>query len=178
FLFWGIKGNERETLRRIAIIVIALQVAMVICYAFARGPLAWTVGRAARSTFPGSELSAALNERWSEHVPGSPLRFVASDIWLGGNVALNSPSDVQVLVNGRIAESPWIDSERVFQCGILVAYSRVAGRGTEPLPDLLALASRATWSGLIEQRWSSERSPLIEVNWAIIPPSEPESCAG
>lgn len=170
FLFWLIRGNERETLRRIAIVVIALQVLMAVGYAVARGPAAWLTGRNARSTFPGAEISATMNSIWSRHVPGVPLRVVASDTWLGGNIAMNSGVDVQVFINGRADESPWLDADEAVRCGLLVVYSRVTRRGGEPAPELLALAQRAKWSGLAEQRWSSEKSPLIDLHWAIIPP--------
>lgn len=171
-LFWFLRGGERETLRRIAIIVIALQLAMAVGYAFARGPLAWMSGRAARSTFPGADISATLNGIWSQHLPGTPLRVVASDTWLGGNIALNSGLDVQVFINGRADESPWLDADHAMQCGLLVVYSRVTRRGADPAPELQALAAQAQWSGIAEQRWSSERSPLIDLNWAIIAPTE------
>lgn len=172
FLFWLIRGNERETLRRIAIIVIVLQIVMAVGYAVARGPAAWFSGRSARSTFPGAEIALTMNDVWSRHVPGMPLRVVASDTWLGGNIALNSGPDVQVFINGRAEESPWLDLDEARRCGILVVYSRVARRGGEPAPELLALAQSAKWSGLAQQRWSSERSPLIDLNWAILPPEE------
>ncbi|NYT25426.1 glycosyltransferase family 39 protein [Alcaligenaceae bacterium] len=171
FLFWCIQGQERETLRRIAIVVLAIQLAMAVGYAFARGPLAWMSGRAARSTFPGAEISATMNDIWSRHLPGAPLRVVASDTWLGGNIALNSGKDVQVFIDARPEESPWLDAGRALQCGILVVYSRVTRRGAEPAPELLALAGKAQWSGVAEQRWSSAGSPLIDLNWAIVAPT-------
>ena len=171
FLFWCIRGNERETLRRIAIVVLVIQLAMALGYAFARGPLAWMSGRSARSTFPGAEISATMNTIWSRHLPDTPLRVIASDTWLGGNIALNSGDDVQVFIDARPEESPWLDAERAVQCGILVVYSRVTRRGAEPAPQLLELARQAQWSGVAEQRWSSARSPLIDLNWAIIPPT-------
>ena len=171
YLLWCIRGNERETLRRIAIIVIALQLVMALGYAFARGPLAWWSGRTARSTFPGTEISATLNRIWNQHLPDTPLRVVAADTWLGGNIALNSGMDVQVFIDGRPAESPWLDAEQVVECGLLVVYSRVTRRGGEPTAELVQLGEKAQWSGLAEQQWSSDRSPMIDLNWAILPPT-------
>lgn len=171
YMLWVIRGEERETLRRIAIVVIAVQLAMALGYAVARGPLAWWNGRPARSTFPGAEISATLNQIWAEHLPGIPLRVVASDTWLGGNIALNSGVDVQVFINGRADESPWLDAEQAVECGLLVVYSRVTRRGGEPAPELVALYERARYSGVAEQRWSSQRSPIIDLNWAILPPT-------
>lgn len=176
FILWGfllfrlIRGDERATLRRIAAVVAALQLAMAIGYAVARGPAAWLAGRPARSTFPGAEIAATMNDIWAKHVPGTPLRVVASDTWLGGNIALNSGPDVQVFIDGRAEESPWLNPDQAVHCGLLVVYSRVTRRGAEPAAELLALAQRAQWSGLAEQRWSSDSSPLIDLNWAIIPP--------
>lgn len=176
FILWGfllfrlLHGDEREMLRRIAVIVIAAQLAMAIGYALARGPVAWLAGRPARSTFPAAEIAAKMNAIWAEHVPGMPLRVVAADTWLGGNIALNSGPDVQVFIDGRVEESPWLDADEALRCGLLVVYSRVTRRGAEPTAELLSLVERARWSGLAEQRWSSESSPLIDLNWAIIPP--------
>src|SRR5690606_40732863 len=60
----------------------------------------------------------------------------SSDLWLGGNIALNSGADVQVYINGRPEESPWLDAQRAEGCGLLVVYSRVTRRGAEPAEAL------------------------------------------
>jgi hypothetical protein len=171
YFFWIIKGDERETLRRIAWIVVALQLAMAVGYALARGPIATMTGRPARSTFPGAEIAAKMNDIWSHHLPNTPLRVVASDTWLGGNIALNIGADVDVFIDGRPEESPWLDAEQAHACGMLVVYSRVTRRGADPAPELLELASKGQWSGVLEQRWSTSRSPLIDLHWAILPPT-------
>lgn len=178
FMLWGflcfriLRGDERETLRRVATIVVAAQLMMAVGYALERGPVAWATGRSARSTFPGAEISRTLNGIWSEYLPGTRLRVVAADTWLGGNIALNSGMDVQVFINGRLEESPWLDADGARECGVLVVYSRATRRGAEPADELRSLASAAKWSGTVEQRWSSPRSPLIDLNWAILPPTD------
>ena len=171
YFFWVIKGDERETLRRFVWIVVSLHLAMALGYAFARGPLATLTGRPARSTFPGAEIAAQMHDIWSQHLPGTPLKVVASDTWLGGNIALNSKQNIAVFIDGRADESPWLDAQQAQQCGLLVVYSRVTRRGAEPAPELLELASRADWSGTVEQRWSSDGSPMIDLNWAIVAPT-------
>lgn len=170
-LFWQLRGNERETLRRIALAVLAIQLAMALGYAFARGPLAWMTGRSARSTFPGAEIAASMSSIWMTHLPNTPLRVVASDTWLGGNIALNTGEQVQVFINGRAEESPWLDAEQAVRCGMLVVYSRATRRGAQPASELTALAEQAQWRGIAHQRWSSKNSPLIDLNWAIIAPT-------
>ena len=172
YFFWIIKGDERETARRFVWIAIAVHLAMALGYAFERGPVATLSGRPSRSTFPGPEIAAQMQGIWSQHVPDTPLKVVASDTWLGGNIALNSGRDIDVFINGRPEESPWLNPEEAQHCGLLVVYSRVTRRGAEPASELVELASRAQWSGVAEQRWSSPDSPLIDLNWAIIAPTE------
>ncbi|MBB5217130.1 glycosyltransferase family 39 protein [Parapusillimonas granuli] len=169
YLLWWMRGDERVNLRRIAVLCIALHVLMAVSYALARGPLAWHTGRDSRSTFPGAVISQQLNDIWQRHVPGHPLTLVASDTWLGGNIAIHRGPEAQVFINGKPEESPWLD-EAPLACGALVVYS-LETRG-EPDPVLKALHASATIQGRLDIPWSSEKSPLIDLNWGIIPPGE------
>lgn len=72
FALWILHGQDKIQLRRIAIIVIVLQILLASGYALARGPLAWHTGRDSRSTFPGPEVSAQMQAIWKEHMPGIP----------------------------------------------------------------------------------------------------------
>jgi len=173
FAFWWLSGSTRATLRRTAILVMAVHVLMAVGYAVARGPLAHYSGRTARSTFPGPEIAQRMQQNWEKHVPGTPLRLVASDTWLGGNIAVNLDPAAQVFINGSYAESPWLSPDTALDCGVLVAYS---GDTRSYLAEaLLRLHEQASWKGVESLRWSSEKSPLIEIEWGIIPPSE--ACA-
>lgn len=169
YALWWLRGDEQINLRRIAFLVIGLQVVMALTYAAARGPLAWHSGRDTRSTFPGPAIAEQLGDIWGKHVPDFPLRLVASDTWMGGNIAVNSGPEVEVFINGRLDESPWLDAATALDCGALVVYSRKT-KG-EPHPNLQRLFDQASWQGLTALPWSSEKSPIIDLNWAIIPPS-------
>lgn len=174
YALWWMRGDEQVNLKRIAILVIGLQIVMALAYAAARGPLAWYSGRDTRSMFPGPAIAEQMNGIWDKHVPGVPLRLVASDTWLGGNIAVNSDAEVDVFINGRLDESPWLDPDTVLDCGVLVVYSRKT-KG-EPHANLQRLFEQASWHGVTALPWSSEHSPVIDLNWAIVPPLA--TCAG
>ncbi|NYT61414.1 glycosyltransferase family 39 protein [Alcaligenaceae bacterium] len=168
YTLWWMYGNEQSNLRRIIILAASLHILMAVGYALARGPLAWYSGRETRSMFPGPDIAAEMEKIWQEHVPQVPLRLVASDTWMGGNIAVNSGPDVQVFINGRYDESPWLNPESALDCGVLTVYSRLT-KG-EPDPVLKQLADQGTWRGVTNLPWSSAKSPKIDLNWTIIPP--------
>ncbi|MCX5463767.1 glycosyltransferase family 39 protein [Alcaligenes parafaecalis] len=167
FALWVMHGKDKIQLRRLAIIVIVLQILLASGYAFARGPLAWHKGRDSRSTFPGPEVSAQMQAIWKEHMPGIPLKVVVADTWLGGNIAVHAGQDVLVFIDADPAASPWLTLPRDLDCGALIVYS-LKTRGPAPAA-LLELYEQAPIKGRAEQRWSSERSPMIDLNWAILP---------
>lgn len=167
FALWVMSGREKVQLRRLAIIVIVLQILLACGYALARGPLAWHNGRDSRSTFPGPEVSAQMQSAWNQHMPGIPLKVVVSDTWLGGNIAVHAGQDVMVLIDADPTSSPWLTLPQDLECGALIVYS-LKTHG-EPQPLLANMYKQAPIKGLIEQRWSSERSPIIDLNWAILP---------
>ncbi|WP_397476117.1 glycosyltransferase family 39 protein [Pusillimonas sp.] len=173
FAFWWLSGSVQATLRRTVILVIAVHVLMAMGYALARGPLAHYSGRMTRSTFPGPEIALRMQQAWDAHVPGAPLGLVASDTWLGGNIAINLDPVAEVFVGANYAQSPWLSPDTALDCGVLVAYSPTWG--TRPSEALLSLHEQATWKGVESLRWSSEKSPVIEVVWGIVPPTD--ACA-
>jgi hypothetical protein len=141
---------------------------MAVGYAAARGPLAWYAGREARSTFPGPTIAAEMNAIWKKHVPESPLALVVSDTWLGGNIAVNTGPAVEVFINAEYAESPWLDPATALDCGALIVYSRLT-KG-EPGEALKKLFHQADWQGVTAVQWSSQKSSVIDLHWALIPP--------
>lgn len=170
YTLWRLSGDERILLRRTLTLVIIVHLLMALGYAIGRGPLAYYSGKTARSTYPGPEVSALMQQVWHRHVPGQPLQIVASDTWLGGNIAMHAPGDVQVFIDGDYTQSPWLDEGTALDCGALVVYS------TEPRgalqPSLKALYDTALLRGESTLRWSSERSPMIVLHWGIIPPDD------
>src|SRR5690606_35827987 len=115
--------------------------------------------------------------------PGHPLRLVASDTWLGGNIAIHQKPAAQVFVNASYADSPWLSPDHALDCGVLVVYKKrdpakqqeLAMRqqqSDDPPWDaaLLRLYDQASWKGEDSLHWSSEKSPVINLVWGIIPP--------
>lgn len=169
FIFWWLSGDVRLNLRRMLIIVVVLQVLIAVGYAVARGPVAYYTGRDSRPTFPGPQLAEQMQALWQEHVPDVPLRLVAAETWLGGNIAVNVSDRTEVFIEADFGMSPWLDPASALECGVLVAYDPTE----EFLSDaLVKLRERASWSGVVQQRWSSEKSPMLEIAWGILPPTE------
>jgi len=168
FAFWWLSGPTRDILRRTAVLVITVQVLMAVGYAVARGPLAHYTGRTSRSTFPGPDIALRMQQVWQSHVPGAPLRLVASDTWFGGNVAINLEPAAEVFINASYADSPWLQPDTALDCGVLIAFSPTTR--SQPADTLLRLHEQANWKGTDSVRWSSEKSPMIEIEWGIIPP--------
>lgn len=170
YCFWWLSGDDTAVLHTTLITVVVIQVCMAVGYGIARGPVAWHWGNASRSTYPGQQVSQAMQKIWKEHVPGVPLRLVASDMWLGGNTVVHAGRQVEVFLDADYRHSPWLDPHTALQCGALVAYS------TEPRgylsPELAQLYKQTVTQGELEIRWSSDRSPLIKIHWGILPPGD------
>lgn len=169
YCLYGIRGTETLQLKRLIWIAIIIQVVMAASYAIARGPLAWETGRKSRSSFPGPEIAQQMQAVWQAHVPDQPLRLIASDTWLGGNIAVNLDRHAQVYIDAQLAQSPWLNPTTDLECGILVVFSQQT-RG-EPAASLLALYEQSQWKGQESLPWSSPKSPLIDLNWGIIAPT-------
>lgn len=166
---WWLRGPEPTQVRRIALLVIVIHILMATGYALARGPLAWETGRASRSTFPGPEIAALMQEKWSQYQPGRALYVIASDTWMGGNIAVNLNRHVQVYIDANDEKSPWFGRGTALHCGAVVAYSlRTRGK---PAAAIQNLYDAAPWKGVIELPWSSPKSRMIDLHWAIIPAS-------
>jgi len=168
FVLWWMHGDEKRNLRRIAILVIGAHVLMAVGYAIGRGPLAWYSGRDTRSMFPGAIISSHMTALWQKHVPDTPLTLIASDTWLGGNIAIHSGPATQVFIDGSYEESPWLHRSDALDCGLLVVYSKQT-KG-DPAPAIRQLFEQGRWQGTAAVPWSSDKSSIIDLNWAIIPP--------
>ncbi|HUH40906.1 MAG TPA: hypothetical protein VL024_08560, partial [Castellaniella sp.] len=167
FVVWRLHGPQTVQLRRILILVAVTHLVMALGYALARGPLAWELGRTARSTYPGPELAQIVQAQWQKHQPGRPLRVVVSNTWMGGNIAVHVSDRTQVFIDADEGESPWFAPGTALDCGAVVAFSD-QGRAA-PAAAVQALYDAAPWKGVTELHWSSERSPLIDLHWAVLP---------
>lgn len=170
YFLWALRGNPQTIKRQITLIVIAVHSLLAIGYGVARGPLAWHLGKDSRSVFPATQIASEMNRIWSQHVPSVPLTVVASDTWLGGNIAIHSSPQTQVFINGSYAESPWLNPDTALDCGVLVVYSHVSRR--PPSSAVMRLHEQGQWKGLAQMHWSSAKSPVLDLNWSIIAPNE------
>ena len=173
FAFWLFSspaGDSSRLLRTCLKVVITVQVLTVIGYALARGPLPNKLGRPTRSTFPGEIISRNLQNEWIQHT-GTPLRLVASDTWLGGNIAVHAGPDVAVLIDGDIDKSQWVSPARAASCGMLLAINRSADSDDGVPPKVVDMMARAQWSGILQLPATRKMDgPLLKIEWGIIPP--------
>ena len=152
-------------------VIITIQILTVLGYAIARGPLSDMVGRATRANFPGEQISLALQQEWRSHV-NAPLTLVASDTWLGGNIAIHAGRDVNVLIDGDVAKSQWVTPAQAASCGLLLAINR-SNDAADGLPEkVVQLMTQAQWRGMLTLPATHKLDgPQIVVEWGIIPPT-------
>ncbi|MFT0532847.1 glycosyltransferase family 39 protein [Castellaniella hirudinis] len=163
----GLRGDEGVQLRRILILAAAMHLALALGYAAGRGPLAHWAGHASRSTYPGPALSELALQHWRQHQPGRPLRVVAANTWLGGNIAVHAGPATQVYIDADDAQSPWFAPGSALDCGALVAFSR-QGRAA-PAAAVQALYDAAPWKGVDTVQWSGPKGVAIDFHWAVLP---------
>lgn len=174
FSFWVLRsGNDVSLLRKTIIVVVIMQILGAAGYGLARGPLADKSGRPSRATFPGAEVSRQVHAAWQANMQ-TPLKLVASDTWLGGNIATHIGTQVQVLIDGDFGKSPWVNEEQADKCGMLVAINRSTVNPDQVDNEVIALMAQSTQHGTLEIPWTKKPGgPIVVVEWGIIPP-QPE----
>ena len=116
--------------------------------------------------FPGDTLGETLTQRFRA-ATGTPLAYVIGSMWDGGNLALYSPDQPQVLIDGKPARAPWIDLADLRKKGAIVVW-------TESDPVVLPAQFAAVAAGaelgapfdLPMRRGFGE----VHVGWAIVKP--------
>lgn len=174
FAFWLYAtppGDSAQLLRTCLKVVITVQVLTVVGYAVARGPLSNMVGRATRATFPGAVISKNLQAEWTAHT-NLPLRLVASDTWLGGNIAIHAGPEVEVLIDGDIDKSQWVTPAEAASCGMLLAINRSADAADGAPPKVVEMMTHAAWRGILQLPASGKiGGPQLKIEWGIIAPT-------
>ncbi len=125
-----------------------------------------------RGHFPGADLSQKIRAAWQKQT-GTPLTYIISDAWLGGNVALYAPdfaSRPHVFIDGDAAISPWIDPEDVKTKGGVLLWKE----GEIP-KNLLTDFPKAHMQEPIELSQATVLETLpaqsrIRLGWAILKP--------
>jgi Dolichyl-phosphate-mannose-protein mannosyltransferase len=141
------------------------------------GPLAYaaqfpgqalTQHKPLRGQFPGKALAQAIDAGWHRVENQRPLRYVAGDVWLAGNIAFalwqERPS---VLIDGDFAKSPWVRPADIACRGAVLVW-----QGKRPAAALLARFPGAQQQPPIElpyQTWNRV-PPMARFGWAIVAP--------
>lgn len=171
FAFWWLRADDdKRLLRQALIIMVLLQILTAVGYGVARGPLSELTGRATRATYPGATIAAAMEQVWHAHL-SAPMRFVAAETWLGGNIATHAGDDLKVVIDGDFKLAPWAKQTDAEACGMLIALDMSADSSDELPPRVIELLSKATWSGTTQLPWTTKADgPLVTIEWGIIPP--------
>ncbi len=120
-----------------------------------------------RHEFPAREMAKQMGSRWTSLYPSAPLRYVISDVWLGGMLTAYHPDRPSVLIAGNFTYSPWVTPEHLQEAGAVIIWHR------EPDGDRLM----KQFPGAIQQ--PALELPFLtgaavapaRVNWAILPPA-------
>ncbi|MDX1922916.1 MAG: glycosyltransferase family 39 protein [Alphaproteobacteria bacterium] len=120
-----------------------------------------------RGHFSGAELSRIMHEKW-QSATNTPLTYIVSDAWLGGNIALYSPDVAKrphVFIDGNALISPWIDMNEVIEKGALVVW-----RENAPKPVFLNNISPKIEE--MDVPWQTvTKMPPLHIYWTIVAPN-------
>ncbi|MTW12764.1 hypothetical protein GM658_19330 [Pseudoduganella eburnea] len=133
--------------------------------------------RRTRANFPAAELAQEAERTWRKHT-NAPLRLVATDIWLGGNLRAAGLPGVAVLIDGDYTKSPWVTQEQVHACGMLILDDTISnGRAGVANPEQLhTLMDSAEAAGSMTLNWGSAKQERRTVHWAYLPPHDAAHC--
>lgn len=171
-VFWLYPENsDRRLIKTVLVTVLVIQFLTAAGYAVGRGPLASILGKPGRSNFPSHAVARAAKHAWYSHVH-APLRFITSDTWLGGNIAIHSGRQAQVLINGDLHDSPWVDPEQLKACGMLVAINASPDTPDVVMPQVAAAMKEAKWTGTYSVPATLDpNGPKVIVKWGVVPPA-------
>ena len=157
---------------------LTLSAHLVLCAGLVLGKsvIADHFGKRTRANFPAAELARETGQVWRSHT-GVPLRIVATDIWLGGNLRASGLPGVSVAIDGDYTKSPWISQDDVYACGMMVLEDAITDRaGTAAPPQLRALMAGADASGAWTLAWGGGKHERRTVRWAYLAPHDSKPC--
>ena len=139
----------------------------------------YLTSRGFRTHFPGQLLAARVVEIWDKRFD-VPLRLVAGERWLAGNVAFYAPSRPSVLTNGGLggcspdeAECPWTSIADFKNRGGVLVWS-VDREGAALPPDFEGTFPRRRDIAHVDLPWQTG-APVKPVNIgiAVVAPRSP-----
>jgi len=120
-----------------------------------------------RIHYPGAALAEQLTGIWRTQT-GTPLAYVAGDMWTTANVTLFSADRPSMFLHHDLEQSPWIDIADVREKGVLVLWR---GADAPPSAQIAAQYPDLERQGvLVVPYQGAEHMPPARVNWAIVPP--------
>jgi 4-amino-4-deoxy-L-arabinose transferase-like glycosyltransferase len=170
--FWLYRENSDPRLFKAALVtVLVIQFLTAAGYAVGRGPLASVLGKPGRSNYPSQAVAQAMKHAWYSHTH-APLHFITADTWLGGNIAIHAGRQAQVLINGDLHDSPWVDPEQLKACGTLVAIDISPNAPDGVAPKVAAAMKEAAVTGIVSLPATMDpNGPQITLKWGVVPPT-------
>ncbi|MEO9101254.1 MAG: glycosyltransferase family 39 protein, partial [Burkholderiaceae bacterium] len=174
-----LRGTDAHRLWRITLwIVLPLQLLLCVGQTIGKTIGADWLGIPTRPNYPGALLARMAESTWREHAGpnAGPLRLIASDSWLGGNLILHAHGQPrQVLIDGSHRHTPWVAPDAAANCGMLVLEDITGNRHTpsQPHPELDALMAATDVGGVWTLAWSGKQrkeptGPRAIIRWGII----------
>jgi 4-amino-4-deoxy-L-arabinose transferase-like glycosyltransferase len=118
--------------------------------------------------FPGDKLAAILTKRFHDATGGKTLRYAIGSMWLAGNLAHYSPDQPQVVIDGLLRRSPWIDPAKLHKDGAVVVWNTGdLQRVPAPYAALAPGAKVGAPFVLPSRRWGTVDQ---HIGWAILMP--------
>jgi len=172
-LRWVPEADSVRLLRVTLIVGVAAELLLAGGLALGRGVLVDALGRTARSNFPAPALAQQIERDWNRY-GHTPLRVVAGETWLAGNLSIHLPSRPRVFIDAEPSHAPWIRPDELARCDLLVVLDHSADA---PVPDaaLARLMARAQQRGELSVPWTSRpNGPLLTVDWGIVAATAPD----
>ncbi|MBV6487349.1 MAG: hypothetical protein GHHEDOFH_01294 [Pseudorhodoplanes sp.] len=116
--------------------------------------------------FPGETFAREVADRFRAET-GTPLAYVISTMWLGGNVAHYATERPRVLIDGNPRRAPWIDLDDLHRKGAVVLWTDLDTKMVPPAFGPIAAEAEVQAPLTMRfQRGDSHRS--FVVGWAIL----------
>lgn len=153
-----------EGTRRVFRVAVVLMLLLGVAFVFPLTAGPYLSHKPRKALFGGEPLGKEITQRWHEQ-EGTPLRVVAGDTWLAGNVAFYSPDRPSVLTEGNLRLSPWVSEDELRRHGAVVVWE-----GVQP-PTYAQLFPGMKMQPPIRVAWHTRaRVAQSPVYWAIVSP--------
>ena len=88
------------------------------------------------------------------------------------NIAIHTGRQAQVLINGDLHDSPWVDPEQLKACGTLVAIDISPNAPDGIAPKVAAAMQEAATTGVVTLPATRDpNGPQITLKWGVVPPT-------